>query len=63
MLNTLEELSVQIAQRVAPGGRLVLSGLLSAQGDAAVQTYVAEGLRYVERKDRDGWCRVELARA
>ncbi len=63
LLNTLEELSVQIAQRVAPGGRLVLSGLLAEQGDAAVHAYAEEGLRYVERKERDGWCRVELERA
>ncbi len=62
LLNTLEELAVQIAQRVAPGGRLVLSGLLAAQGDAAVAAYKDQGLRYVERKERDGWCRVELAR-
>ncbi len=62
LLNPLEELAVQIAQRVAPRGRLVLSGLLSAQGDAAVHAYVQQGLRYVERKERDGWCRVELAR-
>ena len=62
LLNPLEELAVQIAQRVAPGGRLVLSGLLSAQGDAAVHAYVQQGLRYVERKEREGWCRVELAR-
>ncbi len=63
LLNTLEELSVQIAQRVAPGGRLVLSGLLAAQGDAAVAAYVEHGLRSVGRKERDGWCRVELERS
>ena len=62
LLNTLEELSVQIAQRVAPGGRLLLSGLLAAQGDAAAGAYLEEGLRYVGRKERDGWCRVELSR-
>ena len=62
LLNTLEELSVQIAQRVAPGGRLVLSGLLAAQADAAALAYQEEGLRYLGRHERDGWCRVELER-
>ena len=62
LLNTLEELAPQIAQRVAPRGRLVLSGLLASQGDAAARAYVAEGLRERERKEREGWLRVELER-
>ena len=62
-LNTLEELAGQIAAKVAPGGRLVLSGLLSAQGDAAEQAYLAQGLRALGRKERQGWIRVELERA
>lgn len=63
LLNTLEELAGQIAARVAPGGRLVLSGLLVAQGDAAERAYLAQGLRPVGRKERQGWIRVELERA
>ena len=63
LLNTLEELAPQLARKVAPGGRLVLSGLLAAQGDAAEAAYVAEGLRPVQRKEREGWLRVELERA
>ena len=62
LLNTLEELAPGIARRVAPGGRLVLSGLLAAQGDAAAAAYVAQGLREVARKEREGWLRVELER-
>jgi ribosomal protein L11 methyltransferase len=62
LLNTLEELSPRIAGKVAPGGHLVLSGLLSAQGDAAERAYVARGLVPVGRKERKGWVRVELAR-
>ena len=62
LLNTLEELAPAIAGKVANGGRLVLSGLLAAQGDAAERAYVAQGLRPVARKEREGWLRVELSR-
>lgn len=62
LLNTLEELAPQIAGKVAPGGRLVLSGLLAAQGEAAVRAYAPHGLREVSRKEREGWIRVELER-
>jgi len=60
LLNTLEELAPAIAPKVS--GRLVLSGLLCAQGDAAERAYVAEGLRPLARKEREGWLRVELSR-
>lgn len=62
LLNTLEDLAEPIAAKVAPGGRLVLSGLLAAQGDAAERVYVAHGLRAIGRKEREGWIRVELER-
>ena len=62
LLNTLEELAPAIAGKVADGGRLVLSGLLAAQGDAAERAYVAQGLRPVARKERERWLRVELSR-
>ena len=63
LLNMLEELAGRIAGKVAPGGRLVLSGLLAAQGEDAERAYAAHGLRFVGRKERDGWIRVELERA
>jgi ribosomal protein L11 methyltransferase len=62
LLNTLEELAPSIAAKVAPGGRLVLSGLLSAQADAAERAYEEQGLRPLRRKEREGWVRVELSR-
>jgi ribosomal protein L11 methyltransferase len=62
LLNTLVDLAPQIARKVAPGGRLVLSGLLSAQARAAEEAYEAHGLAAVARKERDGWVRVELSR-
>jgi len=62
LLNTLEELAKAIASKVAPGGRLVLSGLLSSQADPALRAYQEEGLRPLQRKEREGWVRVELTR-
>lgn len=62
LLNTLEELAHALASKVAPGGWLVLSGLLAPQADAAERAYEAQGLRPVSRKDREGWVRVELSR-
>ena len=58
----LEDLAPAIASKVAPGGRLVLSGLLSEQAAAAERAYVAEGLSPLARSDREGWVRLELSR-
>jgi ribosomal protein L11 methyltransferase len=62
LLNTLEDLAPAIASKVAPGGRLVLSGLLAEQAGAGERAYVALGLRAFGRKEREGWVRVELSR-
>jgi len=62
LLNTLVELAPQIAGKVAPGGRLLLSGLLSNQADEAEAAYAAQGLLPAGRDFRDGWVRVELYR-
>jgi ribosomal protein L11 methyltransferase len=65
LLNTLVELAPQIAGKVAPGGHLVLSGLLAhqGQGEDAQAAYEAQGLKPFARKEREGWLRVELVRA
>jgi ribosomal protein L11 methyltransferase len=62
LLNTLEDLAPAIASKVAPGGSLVLSGLLLAQAEAAERAYVAQGLKPFARTEREGWVRVELSR-
>jgi ribosomal protein L11 methyltransferase len=49
----LTELSAGIARRVAPGGRLVLSGLLTGQWRAVVSSY--PGLEVVEVAEEGGW--------
>jgi len=62
LLNTLVELAPAIAARVAPSGRLVLSGLLADQGEEAEAAYRAQGLRTLGRKQREEWIRVEMER-
>jgi ribosomal protein L11 methyltransferase len=51
LANTLVELAPGIAARLAPGGTLLLSGILAGQEDAVRDAYLAEGL---VRLDPDG---------
>ncbi len=44
LANTLMELAAAIAAKVAPGGALLLSGLLAGQEEAVRATYLARGL-------------------
>jgi ribosomal protein L11 methyltransferase len=46
---------------VAPGGRVVLSGLLSAQANAALAAY--DGFRLERRIVLDGWATLVLTRS
>jgi ribosomal protein L11 methyltransferase len=52
---TLRALAPAIAARVAPGGRLVLAGLLVEQVPEVAVAYAAEGLDLIEVGERDGW--------
>ncbi|MEQ1788038.1 MAG: 50S ribosomal protein L11 methyltransferase, partial [Acidimicrobiales bacterium] len=49
----LRELAGPICARVAPGGRLVLAGLLDEQVDGVVAAYT--GMRLAEQRTEDGW--------
>ncbi|HWE24031.1 MAG TPA: 50S ribosomal protein L11 methyltransferase [Myxococcales bacterium] len=62
LLNTLVDLAPQIARKVAPGGRLVLSGLLAPQARPAEEAYEVQGLIALGREEREGWVRIELSR-
>jgi len=44
LANTLVELAPELVRQVAPGGRLLLSGLLAGQEEAVRQAYLALGL-------------------
>jgi ribosomal protein L11 methyltransferase len=51
-----------MARLVAPGGRVVLSGLLAAQASAAVAAYRARGLTLERRIPLEGWLTLVLRR-
>jgi ribosomal protein L11 methyltransferase len=58
----LIRLAPQIAPALAPGGTLVLSGLLPGQRERVVAAYGAQGVRQVRAEVHDGWAVLELRR-
>jgi len=61
LANPLIELAPQLAARVAPGGELVLSGILSEQASAVSDAY-RPWLAMREPVERDGWVRLHGVR-
>lgn len=54
--NTLIELAQQLRSRVAPGGHLILAGILSGkQAENIIRTFENLGLRLVEEKKQEEW--------
>ncbi|KFF50713.1 ribosomal protein L11 methyltransferase [Gammaproteobacteria bacterium MFB021] len=51
----LIELAAEIAGRVAPGGRLALSGILAAQAESVLDAYRDQGLRMAPPQEKEGW--------
>ncbi len=62
LLGPLTRLAVPIARLVAPGGRVVLSGLLPSHANAARSIYGAQGLQLEHRRDLEGWTTLILRR-
>jgi ribosomal protein L11 methyltransferase len=58
----LIEMAGGIAPLVAPGGRLLLAGLLQEQAAAVAAAYAANGLRLVARHDAGDWPTLMLTR-
>lgn len=54
----LIELSPMIADHVAPGGQLALSGILANQANDVLEAYQAQGLIMAEPAIREGWVRL-----
>ncbi|MEQ6917162.1 50S ribosomal protein L11 methyltransferase [Halomonas aquatica] len=54
----LVDLADEIAGRVAPGGRLALSGILKAQSEEVLEAYRTRGLVMDEPAIREGWVRL-----
>jgi len=60
LLEPLQRLAPALTRRVAPGGRIVLSGLLTSQASAARAAYHALALE--RRIDLEGWTTLVLTR-
>ena len=59
--DVLEPLAPVLAARVAPGGRLVLSGILVDLADGVERVYCANGMVLRDRLDEEGWRALVLA--
>ncbi|MEP9350985.1 50S ribosomal protein L11 methyltransferase [Xanthobacter sp. KR7-225] len=62
LLPPLKRLARPLCALLAPGGTVVLSGLLDAQAPAALAAYRARGLHLVTRRSIEGWTTLTLAR-
>jgi ribosomal protein L11 methyltransferase len=62
LLEPLQRLATPIARLLTPGGLVVLSGLLAAQGGPALASYCARGLAVVRRVGLEGWVTLVLTR-
>ncbi len=60
LLRPLQRLAAPLTRLTAPGARVVLSGLLPSQANAAIAAY--RGLALERRIDLDGWTTLVLVR-
>lgn len=58
----LMQLAPRMAHHVAPGGSLVLSGILDRQRCAVIAAYVGRQFRHVATIHREGWSTIHLKR-
>jgi ribosomal protein L11 methyltransferase len=62
LLGPLTRMAPQLARRLAPGGMIVLSGLLPEQASAAVAAYRNQGLALVHRAILENWATLVMRR-
>lgn len=62
LLSPLQRLATPMAGLLAPGARVILSGLLTSQASAALAAYRNEGLTLERRVVLDGWSTLVLRR-
>ncbi|MEX1083098.1 MAG: 50S ribosomal protein L11 methyltransferase, partial [Xanthobacteraceae bacterium] len=62
LLVPLQRMARPLAQLVAPGGKVVLSGLLTSQALAALAAYRAQGLVLERRIVLEGWTTLVMKR-
>jgi ribosomal protein L11 methyltransferase len=60
LLGPLQRMATPMARLLAPGARVVLSGLLTAQASAALAAYRHEGLALERRVVLEGWSTLVL---
>jgi ribosomal protein L11 methyltransferase len=61
LLGPLKGLAKPMRPLLAPGGTVVLSGLLAPQAMSALAAYRAQGLRLKRKRTIEGWTTLELA--
>ena len=59
----LQDLARALAERLAPGGRAILSGLLEEQIDAVEAAYQQAGLNVTDTDLIEGWAILTLKHA
>ena len=58
----LMKLAPEMAKYLAPGGSIVLSGILDRQRDAVVAAYAGQQFRHVRTTHREGWVTIHMKR-
>ncbi len=58
----LMKLAPHMARHLAPGGTLVLSGILDRQRNAVVAAYAGQKFRHIRTESRQGWVTIRLGR-
>ena len=58
----LMKLAPEMARYVAPGGSVILSGILARQRNAVLAAYCGQKFRHVRTLWRDGWVTLHLKR-
>lgn len=58
----LMRLAPQMAEHIALGGSIVLSGILERQRDAVIAAYVGQKFRHIRTLHREGWVTIHLKR-
>lgn len=62
LAHVIVDLAPGLARRLAPGGRLIASGLLNEQGDRVEAALAAHGLKVVRHVSRGMWLTLEAER-
>jgi ribosomal protein L11 methyltransferase len=62
LLAPLKRLARPLSRALAPGGRIILSGLLTAQANAALSAYRLQGLVLEQRVPLDNWTTLVMRR-